>query len=125
MDGPDVPGNAPGRQRVDRPLGVPVLVALVAGIRHTVCLRQPGLGHAEAVIVPVVDHHVGPDRHMAVHAGRAGAAGFVVVMLGRVVNRGNVALGAQAVVLAPDPVAVRVVAICANDAGRVHLALQE
>ena len=125
MARPHIAGNTPGLQCIERPLRIFILVALVAGIGNAQCKCQAGFGDAKAVIVPVVNHHVGFDRHMAIDAGGARSAGFVVVMCRLVEHGTDMALGTQGVVICHDPVAVRIMAVCANDAGPLHLALQE
>jgi hypothetical protein len=49
-----------------------------------------------------------------------------MVVMRRLVEHGaDMTLGAQGVVIRPDPVAVRIMAVRANDAGPLHFALQE
>ena len=62
---------------------------------------------------------------MAVDALRAGAAGFVVVVLSRVELSWQMALAAEPVTLGAQRQAVRLMAIRACDARMIHAALHE
>jgi hypothetical protein len=77
------------------------------------------------VIAPAIDDHVRLRRHVAVDALRAGAVGPVMVMLGHVEFRGQVALSAERVALGAQRQAVRVVTVRACDAGVLHAALNK
>ena len=74
-------GTVPLHDRLGGPAVGLVLVALIAGVRSSVGDREIGTRHAEAVIAPDIDHHVGVRRHVAVDAQRAGAVGLVMMVL--------------------------------------------
>ena len=71
----------PLRDRVRSPAIGLVFVALIAGVRRSVSKREIRPRHAEAVVAPHIDDHVGVGRHVAVDAERAGAIGLVMMML--------------------------------------------
>ena len=97
-----------------------------AGVRRSDGHRQVGPRHAEAVIAPLVDDHVGLRRHVAVDALRAGAARLVMGDAPRTSNFAGMWHCAQsALPSARSCRAVRLVAVRAGDAGMVHPALQE
>ena len=78
-----------------------------------------------AVIPTLVDPHVGLLGHVAIHAFTARRSRSMT-MVRRCIKRVSVmALGAKSVVYGDQLIAVRFVAICTNNAGRVHLALDE
>ena len=52
-------------------------MAVIAGIRGTQLHRDIRPGNSKAVIVPLVDHHVGADGHMARRAGHRRRHAFV------------------------------------------------
>ena len=58
-------------------------------------------------------------------ASGAGAAGLVVVVRRRIVLAWQVTGGAEAIALGAQLAAMRIMAVAARDAARVHLALQE
>ena len=103
-------------------------VAIVAGVRRAQLDRQIGPRHAEAVIAPLVDHHVRPRRHVALDAlaprpsrprdddGPAYRTSPGCAL---------VTLRAQAVARELQLQRMRIVAIGAAHVVRVHLALQE
>ena len=117
--------RVPARDGVGRPLRALLRVAVAAGVRRAERNRPVGPRDAHRVVVPWVDHHVGRRRHVARRARRAGRAGLVPVMGGRVEARRRVALRAHRVARHAQLLAVRVVAVGAGDALRVHAALQE
>ena len=125
MRGANVSGNIPGLKCVECPLCVFILMALIARIGYAEFKREPGLRNPEAVVVPVVNNHVGLDRHMAIHTGRALSALLMPVMFRTVIHRVDVALSTKLIVIRPDGVAVGVVAIGADDSRLLHFALQE
>ena len=125
MRGANVSGNIPGLECVECPLCIFIFMALVAGIRYAEFKREPGFRNPKAVVVPVVNNHVGLDRHVAIHTGSTRPALFMPVMFRAVIRRVYVALGTKLVVIRPYSVAVGIMAIGANDTCLVHLALQE
>ena len=108
----------------------------VARIGRADLHREVRPRHAEAVVGPRVDHHVILRGHVAARALRAGAARRMVVMRfgvvvlprqrrkARVAGR-LVASRAQRIAVGPQAEPMRVVAIGAAHALRVHPALQE
>ncbi len=108
-----------------RPVRLAVRVAGVAGVRSSQLFGQVRARNAHRVVVARIDHHVGRRRHVAGRALRAAGSRRVVVMAGGVEFRGRVALRADRVARRPQLLAVRIVAIGAGDAVRVHPALQE
>ena len=116
---------APAPQGGYRPLGVAITVALVAGIGRPHGDAQVGAGNPHAVVAARIHAHVGGFRHVAVGAeGAARVRRMMVMGLGIVFLR-LVALGTDAVVRRPQGQAVGLVAVAADHAGLVHLALQE
>jgi hypothetical protein len=77
------------------------------------------------VIGPGVDHQVLALRHVAADAGGPGAAGGMMVMLGRRIAHGWMALRPDLIAFGFELQAVGVMAVGAGDAGGVHPALQE
>ena len=77
------------------------------------------------MIVPPVDDHVGPGRHVARRAGERRVHRLVAVMRDGRVFVGRVTLQTGAVAGEAQLGAMRIVAIAAGDAGREHLALLE
>ena len=55
----------PAFDRSGRPRRALVLMAIVAGVARLVLVREVRARNAEAVIVPLVDHHEGALGHMA------------------------------------------------------------
>ena len=121
-----------GRRRPARGLAG---VAVRAGVGGAGRRRQIGARHAHAVIGPRVHLHVVAARHVAGDALRAGAARLVEVVRWRVVGasrrrearvrRLRVALQAHRVAVTLEPARVRVVAVGAAYAVRIHPALAE
>ena len=74
-------GTVPFHHRIGGPADRLVLVALIAGVRRAVGLRQVRPRHAQAMIASHIDDHVGVGWHVTVDAERAGAIGLVMVML--------------------------------------------
>jgi hypothetical protein len=99
-------------------------VAVGAGVVGLKLVGQIGAWNAEAVIVPLIDHHEGPLRHMAGHATDRRGDALVMIMRGTSVGIG-VALQADLVARELQLGTVRIVTIAAGDAGRVHPALLE
>ena len=108
-----------------RPLRALVLVAIVAGVRRARAHAFVGPRNAEAVIVPVVDHHIGAHRHMAVRAGHGLGRRLVTMVRGGGELLGRMALQADAVARIADLGAVRIVTIAARHARGEHAALLE
>ena len=108
-----------------RPLRRAIAVTLVAGVRYTEARREIRPRNAEAVIVPRVDHHVRHGAHVTVGAGRSGFSGRVEMMAGRIVFRSEMALCTYRVARCARLRAVRLVAIAAGHALRVHAAREE
>lgn len=100
-------------------------MTLIAGIGCSQLRCQLRLRYPKTVVMPIVYDHEGLDRHMAIDTGRPAAAFFMVMVRAGIEMPAVMALGAQAVVLCPKPVAVRIMAIGAHDAGLEHFALQE
>ena len=124
VGGVDALGSPPLRGGLSGPLGRLVGVATVARVGGAELHGQVGARHAKAVVVTGVDDHVVFRRGVAAHALRGGRALLVPVMRGSIKGLRDVTLGTGEV--APGRFqGVRVVAIGAGDAGRVHLALQE
>ncbi len=129
-------GPEPLRHRVRRPLRRLLVVAAVARVGRAERHRQVRARNAEAVVGTRVDHHVVLRRHVATLAPRARTAGDMVMVRRRVVilfrerRKARIAgrlvtLRAQRVALRLEPQRMRVVAIGAAHALRVHPALQE
>ena len=77
------------------------------------------------MIVPWIVHHVGGCGHVAGRAGGAGAVRRVMVMILCIVLARQVAAGADGIALGAQFSAVRIMAVAAGNALRVHLALQK
>ena len=77
------------------------------------------------MVSAIVDHHVRPLGHVAVRAKTSLASGLVEVVLRLVVDVGSMAPRAKGVAFRPRLATMRIVAIAADDASGVHLALQE
>ena len=126
----EAPGDLPGR-----PGGAAVGMAVGAGVGRAGG-REVRPRHPEAVVAPAVDPHVGPLDHVAGTAFGARAAGGVEmvrrIVVGRAAQRRKprvagrrMALGADRVALGAQLGRVRIVAVRAADAARVHPRLQE
>jgi hypothetical protein len=72
-----------------------------------------------------IDEHVGPGRHVAINAPRAGRSGRVKVMPRRIVSGGDMASGAKAVSFCPQAQAMRIMTIAASNAFMEHATLNE
>ena len=77
------------------------------------------------MIAPRIDDHVSGGRHMTAHTFGARACRLVVMVCRRVVFTRQMAGGAKRIAFRPQLSAMRVVAVAASDAVRVHLALQK
>ena len=77
------------------------------------------------MIAPRIDTHIKLARHVAVHTGAAGRRNLMSVVCGVIVSAGQMTLGAHAVALCNQLVAVRVMAIGAGHPSLMHLALNE
>ncbi len=108
-----------------RPLRPLVGVACGAGVGRSDRERQIRARHAQAVIAPVVDDHIGLGGHMAVDALRARAARLVMGVGGDVELGWQMALRAKRIAFGPQGEAMRLMAVRAGDAGMMHAALQE
>ncbi len=115
----------PLTNRIGRPLRGLLRVTVVAGIRRTHLRGDVGPRNAQRVVVPRVDAHVRRRRHVACRARRARRAVGVMRVPRRVELRRKMALGAYAVAGSAQLQRVRLVAIRAGDALRVHPALHE
>ena len=75
------------------------LMAARAGVRRANRRGQGGLRQPKTVIAAVVDHHVGPLRHVTVGAETSFATSLVEVVSGNVIYPGLVATDAKRVAL--------------------------
>ena len=100
-------------------------MTVIAGIGRPLIDAEPGVGNAQTVIAPTINHHIVPLGHMAVDALATAAVFGVAVMRRRIENIGAVALGANAVTLGPQSSGMGFVAVGADDAGMEHTALPE
>ena len=107
------------------PIALFACMAIGAGIRRADLGGERRARNAEAVIRSVIVHHVGALGHVAVGAKAARGPRRVKKMLRRVVDLGLMASAAQGVALQAKLRAVPIVAVAANDAGSVHLALEK
>src|SRR5262249_8924205 len=105
-----------------RPCGGLVGVAVVAGIRGAEPGGEVRTRDAEAVIVPLIDDHVGACGHVT---GRAGQAAVVTMVALGGIRLGGVALSADTILGKAKLGAMRLMAITAGYAGGKHLALLE
>ncbi len=96
-----------------------------AGVRCAELEGQIGPGYAQAVIGALVHDHVNALGHMTGHAGCAGRAGRVVMVLGCIVTGSGMAASADGVALGEQLKAVGLVAVAADDPLMVHAALDE
>ena len=107
------------------PARVAIGVTAIASVRRAEFYGQIRPGHAQTVIVPWIDDHVGGGRHVAGHTRSAGAGGRVMMVRRRVVFAWQMAGGAEGIALRAQLSAVRVMAVAASNTARVHLALEE
>ena len=107
------------------PARVAVGMTAIASVRRAQLYRQIRPGHAQAVIAPWIDDHVGSVRHVTSHACGARAGGLVMMVRRGVVFARQMTGGTKSVPLRAQLSTVRVVAVAASDTVRVHLALQE
>ena len=106
-------------------LGGLVAVTVGACVRRAECHAEIRARYAKAVVAPRVHAHVGGLWHVAVGAGAAAGPLGVMVVIRRVVGIRGVALGADGVARCPHLKAMGFVAIAADNARLVHLALHE
>ena len=78
----------PAFDRSGRPRRALILMAIVAGVARLVLVREVRAGNAEAVIVPLVDHHEGALGHMAGDASERRVDPLVMVVRGLCVSIG-------------------------------------
>src|SRR6516225_859108 len=97
----------------------------VAGVGGAKLHREIGPRNPKAMVVPLVDHHVGTDRHMARHACEFWSHPFVVAVRSDLILVGGVTSQAYAVTVRSKPCGVRFMAVAAGDARCEHLALLE
>src|SRR5580704_17142652 len=100
-------------------------MTIVAGIGRAELRRNIRPRNAQAMIVPLIDDHVGPGGHMARRAGKRRFYGPVLVMCDSGVLVGGMAFQADAITRGAKRGAVRIMAIAAGDTRREHLALLE
>src|SRR6201987_4512339 len=115
----------PALDGVGRPLWGFVCVTIVTGVGSAKLHGKIGPWDSKAVIVPLVDHHVGTDRHVARRARDLRCHVTVVGVRGNFVVLGCMTLQTYAVAFHPQPGGMWLVAIAAGDAGRKHPALLE
>ena len=97
---PMVPfGNAPVVEPFSGPSVRLPPMATRTGVGHAEFCRQVRSRDRERVVAAVVDAHVGPPGHVAVHACAAGLAGWVSMVGGDVVRAGLMATCADRVAL--------------------------
>ena len=108
-----------------RPFRGSIDVTLVAGVRDAEIGAQVGSRYPEAVVVPRIDHHVRFRRHVTGLALAARRAGCVHVVGRRFVFRRRVALPANGVTWRAQFSCVRLVAVAAGHARRMHPTRQE
>ena len=117
--------QVPAPHRVGRPTRRAFGVAAIAGVGRAQGNAAIGARNAQAVVVARVHAHVGGGGHVAGRALRTGAVGRVVVVLRCVEAATLVATHAHRVAGGAQLAAVRLMAVTAGDACRVHAALQE
>ena len=100
-------------------------MALVAGIGCAHNHGQIRAGYAHTVITATVYTHVCVFGHMTVGAACPRAVNRMKVVVRRVIGGSLVALGAHTIACGPQGIAMWLMAIGANDACLVHLALHE
>ena len=115
----------PAFDRRRRPGRRLVAVTVIAGVGRAELHGQIGTRNAEAVIVPLVDHHVGARRHVTRRAGERRVRRRMAVVRDRGIFVGGVTLQADAVSRRTKLGGVRLVTIAAGDAGSEHFALLE
>ena len=111
---------------LERPGGILVGVAAVAGVGHAELHGEQRIGDGDAVVMARMALHVGGDGHVAGDALVAGAVRLVAAVGGGIDDRGG-RLGAAGVAAHAEQVAgnqalagVRVMAIDTTDAHVVH-----
>ena len=77
------------------------------------------------MIASRIHPHVDLRRHVAIYAGTAAATGRVTMVGNRIVGLGFVALGADAIALCNELIAMWVVAVATYDARLRHFALHK
>ena len=118
--GPKAFSMAAAAQAASRSLWQPVHAFGEPSWRAQVRPRDP-----EGMVVPGIDAHVVPGRHVAGRALRASRTGRVQGMRRCVVFRRQVALRADRIAGRARLARMRIVAVAAGNAGCMHLALQE
>ena len=118
-------GTVPRLDLRGRPLRVARRVTARAGVGRAELDGERRARNAQAVIVARVDDHVGRRRHVTARARRARAADLVMRVLRPVVLRRQVTGRAHRVAVRVQLSAVRIVAVAARHALRVHAALEE
>lgn len=108
-----------------RTFGRIVGMTVVAGVRRSELYREIGAPDAEAVIVPLIDDHVGPGGHVARRTAGGGVNPLVMAMRDGNVFIGGMALQADAATGQVKLCGMRLMAIAAGNAGRKHSALLE
>src|ERR1700687_6348310 len=76
--------------------------------------RELGARNADTVIAPRIHDHVGPRRHMTLHASRAGRPGLVEIVLRGIVFVSRMAMKTNPVALRSKLQAMRLVALAAG-----------
>ena len=122
---PDVRLHAPVIYNIVSPAIGLILVALGAGIGAAGADRHIGAGNPHTVIASRIDAHVELIGHVAVNTGGTRTGGRVPVVTGLVVSLWLMALGAYAITLGDQGIAVWFVAITANHSRSRHLALHK
>src|SRR5690349_16182826 len=100
-------------------------MTIVAGVRRSKLDRLVRPRDAEAVIMPIIDDHVGPDRHVAGGARYRWSDLLMLMVLRNLELAGVMALQAQIVAREARLGAVWLMAIAAGHARREHLTLLE
>ena len=118
-------GAVPFFDRQRRPIRRLVLVTIIAGVRRLKRFREIWPWNAEGVIVPLVDDHIGSGGHVAGDAiGGFRSARMAGVLLRREA-RGLMTLPAYFGSGDFQFARMRIMAVAANDALRIHQALFE
>src|SRR5262245_3535989 len=108
--------SIPCRDRICGPLCGFAAVALVTRVGCPIGYREIRPRHSEAMIASNVVHHICPGRHMAVDAKSSGRIRLVMMMLGSIKLRRQMALAANGIqVFVRKREAVWIVAIGAGD----------
>ena len=81
------------------PARIAIGVTAIASVRRAEFYGQIRPGHAQAVIAPWIDDHVGSGWHVAAHTRGAGAGGLVVMVRGSIVFAWQVTGGADDIAL--------------------------